>query len=96
MKSLDTGVVPGSWKQAHVNSVYKKGTQSLLQHYSAIGLTSVIGKMIESILADSITDYFIAIIYVMTHSMGLLKEFRALRKFFLLQFSPNIAFLFLT
>ncbi len=55
-KLLDTGVVPASWRQAHVIPVYKKGDKSLLRNYQPISLTSVIGKMMESVIGDSVRD----------------------------------------
>ncbi len=31
-KSLDTGVVPDSWRQAHVNPIHRKGNKSLMEN----------------------------------------------------------------
>ncbi len=55
-KSLDTGMVPVSWSQAHVIPVYMKGDKSLMQSNRAISLTSLIGEMLEPIIAGSIRD----------------------------------------
>ncbi len=54
---LDTGVVPDSWRQAHVIPTHKKGDTSLMDNYTLISLISVIGKMLESIIADRIRDH---------------------------------------
>ena len=49
-KSVSTGEVPILWKQANVVPVFKKGDRSENSNYRPISLTSVIGKMLESII----------------------------------------------
>ena len=56
-KSVDAGAVPDSWRQANVVPIFKKGDRSSMQNYRPISLTSVIGKMLESLIADSIRDH---------------------------------------
>ncbi len=56
-KLLETVVVPVSWRQAHVIPVFKKEDKSAMQNYRQISSTSVAGRMLEPIIADSIRDY---------------------------------------
>ena len=56
LKSLDTGVLPSSWKRGHVTPVHKKGCRKNPNNYHPITLTSVVGKILESIIRDHILN----------------------------------------
>ena len=53
-KSLATGCVPDNWKRGHVIPIYKKGRCKQASNYCPITLTSIIGKLLESIVRDSL------------------------------------------
>ena len=55
--SLSSGLVPVAWKTANVVPIFKKGDKSVASNYRPISLTSIIGKMLESILAGKIRDH---------------------------------------
>ena len=55
--SLRTGHVPRDWREAEVTPILKKGDRSLASNYRPISLTSIIGKIMESIVVDKITDH---------------------------------------
>ena len=55
-KSMEQGIVPSSWKQAHVNAIFKKGDRKEAKNYRPISLTSVCGKVLESIVCDKIVS----------------------------------------
>jgi len=56
-QSLEEGTVPDDMKVADVTPIHKKGPKNLPGNYRPISLTSVVGKMLESIIADQIVDH---------------------------------------
>ena len=59
-RSLDTGVLPDGWKRGHVTPVYKRGGHSCPNNYRPITLTSVVGKILESIIRDHVFVHLIS------------------------------------
>ena len=56
-KSLQTGEVPQDWKIANVTPIFKKGRRDNPGNYRPISLTSIICKILESIIREKITIY---------------------------------------
>ena len=56
-KSLHEGKVPLAWKVAHVTAIYKKGKATSPGNYRPVSLTSIVCKMMESILRDQIMKF---------------------------------------
>ena len=56
-ESLETGRVPEDWKVANVTPLFKKGGRQQTGNYRPVSLTSVIGKILESIIKDEIAEY---------------------------------------
>ena len=55
--SLAIGEVPSDWKEANVTPIFKKGDRKHPGNYRPISLTSVVGKVLEGIIADRIVDH---------------------------------------
>ena len=53
-KSLTESRTPRDWKMANVAPIFKKGKRQDPGNYRPVSLTSVVGKMLESILRDHI------------------------------------------
>ena len=53
-KSLKEGVVATQWLEACITAIHKKGPKNLASNYRLISITSVICKMVESIIRDHI------------------------------------------
>ena len=53
-KSFNEGCVPSEWKNANVTPIFKKGSKTDPGNYRPVSLTSVICKVMESILKDSL------------------------------------------
>ena len=56
--SLATRCVPDNWKRGHVVPIYKKGCRKQASNYRPITLTSIVGKLLESIVRDSLLTHF--------------------------------------
>ena len=56
-KSLSTGEVPIEWREANVTPLFKKGSKLVRSNYRPVSLTSVICKILESIVRDHIMKY---------------------------------------
>ena len=50
--SLEDSTVPEDWRTANVTPIFKKGSKSHPGNYRPVTLTSVCGKMLESIIKD--------------------------------------------
>lgn len=55
--SLDCGCVPSEWKLANVSPIFKKGAKSEANNYRPVSLTSVLCKILESLVKTKIMDY---------------------------------------
>ena len=56
--SLRTSILPDDWKKAHISAVYKrKGVKSSANNYRPISLTSIVCKILESIIRDAVIDH---------------------------------------
>ncbi len=50
---LRQGSVPADWKAANVTPIFKKGKRNTPGNYRPVSLTSVVGKMLESIMRQN-------------------------------------------
>ena len=55
--SLSNNSVPKIWKFANVTPIFKKGSRSLASNYRPVSLTSIVCRMLESILVDEIRSH---------------------------------------
>ena len=56
-KSLDTSSLLSMWKIANVVLVFKKGDRKLPSNYRPISLTSVVCKILKSVMRDKLFEY---------------------------------------
>ena len=56
-KSLSTGELPREWREANITPIFKKGSRVRKSNYRPISLTSVVCKLIESIVRDHIMKF---------------------------------------
>ena len=59
-RSVHEGIVPDRWKLANVTPIHKNGSKNNKKNYRPISLTSVLCKILESIIKENIMDYFSA------------------------------------
>ena len=55
--SLDSGNVPVNWKHANVTPLFKKGERQKLGKYKLVSLSSVVGKLLESIIEEELNEH---------------------------------------
>jgi hypothetical protein len=56
-KSLQEGIVPPSWKTANIKPLHKKGSRANVENYRPVSLTSVFGKMLESLIKEDLIHF---------------------------------------
>jgi endonuclease/exonuclease/phosphatase family metal-dependent hydrolase len=56
-KSMESGRVPDDWKKANVTAIFKKGDKSSPCNYRPVSLTSVVCKVLESLIRDNIVEH---------------------------------------
>ena len=56
-KSLNTGTVPKEWKLANVTPLFKKGKKSDPANYRPVSLTSVVCKVMESLVKSKLVEH---------------------------------------
>ena len=55
--SIDNCQIPDDWKLANIVPIFKNGDKTLPDNYRPISLTSIICKIMESILCEKINDF---------------------------------------
>ena len=55
--SIQDGIVPREWKNANIIPIFKKGSRCKSENYRPVSLTSVICKLLESLLRDHMIDF---------------------------------------
>lgn len=52
--------LPDKWKQGNITALFKKGKKNMVQNYRPVSLTSIIGKCMEKIIREHITQHMTA------------------------------------
>ena len=55
--SLQLGIVPQDWREANVAPLHKKGSREKPENYRPVSLISIVDKILESIIKDSIVSH---------------------------------------
>ena len=55
--SLRNGVIPYQWKHARISAILKKGDKKLAGNYRPVSITSIICRLLEKIIRNSIVDF---------------------------------------
>ena len=56
-KTMDEGCIPQDWKMVYVSPIFKKGARNKAENYRPISLTSIMCKLMESFVKDSIMSH---------------------------------------
>ena len=56
-ETLRRGKIPRDWKRANVSPIFKKGSRNLPENYRPISLTSIVCKMMETLVRDQLMQH---------------------------------------
>ena len=71
--SLQEGIVPLEWKEANIIPLFKKGSRNKSVNYRPVSLTSVICKLLETIIRDHMIDFLVKHKLINSSQHGFLK-----------------------
>ena len=71
--SLEEGIVPSEWKEANITSLFKKGSRKKPENYRLVSLTSVVCKLIETLIRDHMVEFLVKHKLINTSQYGFLK-----------------------
>ena len=78
--SYNSGKVPSEWKCANVTPIFKKGSKASPNNYRPVSLTSVVCKVMESIIKDKIVDHLCMNNLIFKSQHGFMKKRSCLTK----------------
>ena len=55
--SLEEGIVPSEWKEANISPLFKKGSRNKPENYRPVSLTSVVCKLLETLIRDHMVEF---------------------------------------
>ena len=71
--SLEEGIVPSEWKEANITQLFKKGSRNKPENYRPVSLTSVVCKLLETLIRGHIVEFFVKHKLINTSQHGFLK-----------------------
>ena len=77
--SLQEGIVPLEWKEANIIPLFKKGPRNKSVNHRPVSLTSVICKLLETIIRDHMMDFLIKHKLINPSQQGFLKASSCLK-----------------
>ena len=58
-KTLEEGHIPDDWRNAYISAIFKKGARNRAENYRPISLTSIVCKLMESIIKEHVIHHLI-------------------------------------
>ena len=71
--SLEEGIVPSEWKEANITPLFKKGSRKKPENYRPVSLTSVVRKLLETLISDHMVEFLVKHKLINTSQHGFLK-----------------------
>ena len=71
--SLEEGIVPSEWKEANITPLFKKGSRNKPENYRPVSLTSVVCKLLETLIRDHMVEFLVKRKLINTSQHGFLK-----------------------
>ena len=57
--SLQEGIYPSEWKEANITPLFKKGSRNKPENYRLVSLTSVVCKLLETLIRDHMVEFLV-------------------------------------
>ena len=67
------GIVPSEWKEANIAPLFKKGPRNKPENYRPVSLTSVVCKLLETLIRDHMVEFLVKHKLINTSQHGFLK-----------------------
>ena len=80
--SLEGEIFPSEWKETNITPLFKKGSKNKPENYRPVSLTSVICKLLETLIRDHIVEFLVKHKLINTSQHGFLKARSCLSNFF--------------
>ena len=71
--SIEEGMVPSEWKDANIKPLFKKESRKKPENYRPVSLTSVVCKLLETLIRDHIVEFLVKHNLINTSQHGFLK-----------------------
>ena len=71
---LEKGIVPSEWKKANITLLFKKGSRNKPENYRPVSLTSVLCKLLETLIRDHMVEFLVKHKLINTSQHGFLKS----------------------
>ena len=71
--SLEEGIVPSERKEANITPLFKKGSRNKPENYRPVSLTSVVCKLLETLIRDHMVEFLVKHKLINTSQHGFLK-----------------------
>ena len=71
--SLEEGIVPSEWKEVNITPLFKKGSRNKPDNYRPVSLTSVVCKLLETLIRDHMVEFPVKYKLINTSQHGFLK-----------------------
>ena len=71
--SIQLNEIPKQWKLARVSAIHKKGNTTLAMNYRPVSITSIVCRVMETIIRDQITSFLVKNKLLSSFQFGFLK-----------------------
>ena len=71
--SLEEGIVPSEWKETNITPLFKKGSRNKPENHRPVSLTSVVCKLLETLIRDQMVEFLVKQKLINTSEHGFLK-----------------------
>ena len=73
-KSLNEGILPTEWLKACITAIHKKGDKGTADNYRPVSMTSIICKLMVSIVRDKLVEHLVTNELLSNHQRGFVPQ----------------------